>query len=158
MILVTVGTQVPFDRLLQYIDSWLAEQNDKVEVIAQVGNTAFKSTNFETFQSVVPSEFELLVNRCDFIVSHAGMGSILTALRVKKPIIIFPRKAELGEHRNDHQLATCRSFEQTDGVYVVRTEKELRELLTEREKLDSGHLNESPAYNSLIKNLKSLLN
>lgn len=157
MILVTVGTQVPFERLLQYIDSWLANKDEKVEVIAQIGNSSFKSTNFETFQSLQPAEFELLVDQCDLIVSHAGMGSILTALRVKKPIIIFPRKADLGEHRNDHQLATCRSFEETYGVYVARTEDELISLLESKETLESGHLDESSEYKALLNNLRGLV-
>ena len=44
------------------------------------------------------------------IVAHAGMGTILTALEIGKPLLVMPRRAALGEHRNDHQLATARRF------------------------------------------------
>jgi UDP-N-acetylglucosamine transferase subunit ALG13 len=119
MILVTVGTQIPFDRLVAMVDAWVSQSGTKQKVVAQVGNSEFNSTNMEVFQSVEPEQFEKYIHDCDFIISHAGMGSILTALRVKKPIVIFPRNAALGEHRNDHQLATAGSFSNVDGVYVV---------------------------------------
>jgi UDP-N-acetylglucosamine transferase subunit ALG13 len=58
-------------------------------------------------------------------VAHAGMGSILTALEIGKPLVIMPRRAALGEHRNDHQLATAQRFAGRDGVAVAIDETEL---------------------------------
>ena len=58
------------------------------------------------------------------IVAHAGMGTILTALELGKPLLIMPRRAALGEHRNDHQLATAERFAAVDGVKVAFDETE----------------------------------
>jgi len=157
MILVTVGTQIPFDRLIMLVDEWVSESGTKQEVVAQVGSSVYSSKNMTVFQSVEPEKFEQYINDCDFIISHAGMGSILTALRVKKPIVIFPRKAALGEHRNDHQLATARSFSNVDGVYVVHNKEELFDLLSNSASLGGGVLKDSDDYKMLLTNFEDLL-
>jgi len=157
MILVTVGTQIPFDRLIGYVDEWSKETNYESKIIAQIGSSNYTSTTLEVFKSVDPIEFERYINECELIVSHAGMGSILTALRVQKPIVILPRKAELGEHRNDHQLATTRSFSDVHGVYVARTKSELFEHLSSKGKLSSGVLTSSKEYDKLLTNFKKLI-
>jgi UDP-N-acetylglucosamine transferase subunit ALG13 len=57
------------------------------------------------------------------------MGSILTALELGKPIIVMPRRRDLGEHRNDHQLATAAHFRERGNVRVAQDERELEHLL-----------------------------
>jgi UDP-N-acetylglucosamine transferase subunit ALG13 len=157
MILVTVGTQIPFDRLIKSVDDWVGDSNSPQKIMAQVGQSDYCSENMTVFKSVEPEKFEQYILGCDFLVSHAGMGSILTALRVKKPIIIVPRKAALGEHRNDHQLATARSFSSVGGVYVANTEEELFSLLNSSDQLLSGILDDSDEYKKLLANLSKLL-
>jgi len=157
MILVTVGTQIPFDRLIALVDDWISETGTKQEVVAQVGSSDYSSNNMTVCQSVEPEQFEKYIADCDFIISHAGMGSILTALRVKKPIVIFPRKAALGEHRNDHQLATAKSFANVDGVYVATTKEELFSLLSNSSTLGGGVLNDSDDYKLLLSNIANIL-
>ncbi|MEP2653796.1 MAG: glycosyltransferase [Paraglaciecola sp.] len=157
MILVTVGTQIHFDRLIKYVEQWVVESNGEEEVVAQVGSSEFQSNNITVLKSLEPEQFEEYIKKCRFIISHAGMGSILTALRVNKPIIIFPRDASLGEHRNDHQLATARSFSNVDGVYVAKTQDELRQVLSNCSELSSGVLNESQEYKKLLDNIKVLV-
>ena len=63
------------------------------------------------------------------VVAHAGMGSIITALELGKQIIVMPRRAELGEHRNDHQVASARRFAQQGRIVVALDETELVERL-----------------------------
>jgi len=43
-----------------------------------------------------------------------------------RPLLIVPRRAALGEHRNDHQLATARRFAELGSVGVAFDEAELR--------------------------------
>jgi len=157
MILVTVGTQIPFDRLIALVDGWVSQSGYKQKVVAQIGNSDYSSDNMTVFKSVEPEQFEKYIHDCDFIISHAGMGSILTALRVKKPIVIFPRKAELGEHRNDHQLATARSFSSVDGVYVVHDKEQLFDVLTNSSSLGGGVLEDSVDYKLLLSNCSNIL-
>jgi UDP-N-acetylglucosamine transferase subunit ALG13 len=57
------------------------------------------------------------------------MGSIITALEMGKPLVIMPRRAALGEHRNDHQIATARHLQKHKTVRVAWDENELGEAL-----------------------------
>ncbi len=118
MILVTVGTDSPFDRLVKAVDSWCADNSDE-EVFAQIGKTNMKPINFPFCNFMKPPEFKRVIKGADFVISHAGMGTILTSLQYQKPLLVMPRIAELGEHRNEHQLATAKYLKLLDRVNVA---------------------------------------
>lgn len=118
MILVAVGTQFPFDRLIEAVDLW-AEANGRTDVVAQIGPSKYKARAIRTFDFMNPEEFRRLQVEASFMVSHAGMGSILTAMEFGKAIIIMPRDHTLGEHRNAHQQATANRFKDMTGVHVA---------------------------------------
>ena len=63
------------------------------------------------------------------MVAHCGMGSILSALSHGKPIVVMPRSAAKGEHRNEHQFATAQRFSDQPGVTVAWDEADLRNCL-----------------------------
>lgn len=117
MILLTVGTQLPFDRLVAAVDKWAGLNS--VPVVGQIGPTDYvpKSIKFARFFG--QSEMDELVASSSLLISHAGMGSILTALMSAKPIIVVPRRADLGEHRNNHQMATVRRLSSFELVQPV---------------------------------------
>ncbi len=123
MILVTVGMQLGFDRLIRAMDQ-LAPTLDK-EIIAQTGRGDYQPRNMTAREKISPSEFEGLVQKCDLIVSHAGIGTVLTAQRFSTPIVLFPRRLDHGEHRNDHQVATVRNLEGRSGLLVAFEEEDL---------------------------------
>ncbi|QNE31044.1 glucuronosyltransferase [Sphingomonas sp. NBWT7] len=128
MIVVTVGTQLPFDRFIRIVDR-LAPQADE-EVFAQTGRGEYRPVNMR-WQSVVPPiEFEQMIQRCSRIVSHAGIGTIVMAQKHSKPLILFPRLGSLDEHRNDHQLATVRALDGRTGIYTAFDEADLAALIT----------------------------
>lgn len=118
MIFVSVGTQFPFDRIISAIDGW-AERVGNVEVVAQVGRSTYQPRAIRTFAFLKAPEFKKFQDEAEFHVAHAGMGSILTALELGKPIVIMPRDHLRGEHRNGHQMATARRFLDTAGVHVA---------------------------------------
>jgi UDP-N-acetylglucosamine transferase subunit ALG13 len=51
------------------------------------------------------------------------MGTILSALQYQKPIIVMPRRASLGEARNEHQLATVRRLSDTHRIAAAADEE-----------------------------------
>lgn len=63
------------------------------------------------------------------VIAHAGMGSIITAMELGKPILIMPRRAHLQEQRNDHQMATARQLHRQGRVSVAFDERELQTML-----------------------------
>lgn len=127
MIFCTIGTQAPFDRFVRIIDEVATHVNE--EIIAQVYKSEYQAKNIKTVNFLPPDEFNKLFNEARLIVAHAGMGTIISAMRQHKPIIIFPRIAALGEHRNEHQLATAQKMKELGYVYVAKNAKELNELL-----------------------------
>lgn len=128
MILLSVGTQLPFDRLVTALDRWAARA-DETEIIAQIGPATYQPSHLRSFDFMAHEDFKRLQKEARLMVSHAGMGSIITALELGTPIIIFARDHRLGEHRNGHQMATLQQFRDCPGVYVAETEDQLLSLL-----------------------------
>jgi exopolysaccharide biosynthesis glucuronosyltransferase PssE len=124
VIFVTVGTQLPFDRMIGAVDRWAATKAEG-QVFAQVGPTAIQPRHIEYQNFISPAECRERMLAASAVVAHAGMGTILSALEMGKPLLIFPRRAALGEHRNDHQLATARRFAELGTVGVALDEDEL---------------------------------
>jgi UDP-N-acetylglucosamine transferase subunit ALG13 len=127
LIFLTVGTQLPFDRLVRAVDNWCAEQgrNDVFGQIAAPGCNGYHPRHFEWAPFLEPGRMETLFAEADLVVAHAGMGSIITTLTLAKPILIMPRRAAYGEHRNDHQLATAEHLGKRSGIVVAQTEAEV---------------------------------
>jgi len=130
MIFVTVGVQLPFDRLIRSVDEW-ARERGRTDVFAQIGQSDFRPRHIKHCANMGHNEFRKTVAKAEFLVAHAGIGSIITAMELSKPIIVMPRRADLGEHRNDHQLATANSLCGKRMVNVARDESELFSLLDE---------------------------
>jgi len=118
MIFATVGTQLPFDRLLEGLDAW-AGRNRDVPVVAQTGTTRHVFANLRTIASLGQAEFIAQFAAARLIVAHAGMGTILSATEMGKPVILMPRRARFGEHRNDHQIDTAAEMARLSNVTVV---------------------------------------
>jgi UDP-N-acetylglucosamine transferase subunit ALG13 len=123
VIVVTVGTQLPFDRLIKMVDD-IAPSLEQ-EIFAQTGLSRFRPTNYQWQSSVEASEFDKKLAASSVIISHAGIGTVLKAYKYTKPIILVPRKSSLGEHRNDHQTATASKLAGRTGIYIAETTAEL---------------------------------
>lgn len=150
MIFVTIGTQIPFDRLIEILDRIAPELDE--EIYAQALSGKYKPKHFKLIDFIEPDEFEKVFTQARLIVAHAGMGTILSALRNSKPLVIFPRIASLGEHRNEHQKATAMMIKEKNYAYVATDEQELRELL-HKDLHPMKHIGDS-ASESLIKSLE----
>ena len=125
MIFATVGSQMAFDRLVQAVDDWAGRQQPAAEVLAQVGQSAYAARHIRTVASLSPADFRRACTGAEVIVAHAGMGSVLTALELGRPMVLLPRRGDLQETRNDHQLATARWLATREGVWVAEDEADV---------------------------------
>ena len=128
MIFLTTGTQLPFDRLVRAVDDWAEVAKPDCRIFGQVlspPHDPYRPRNFETRTRLSPAEYAEMFGKARLIVSHAGMGTILTALSQGKQICIMPRQFQYGEHRNDHQMATVERLEDHPGLYKARDEEDL---------------------------------
>lgn len=128
MIFLTVGAQMPFDRLVRAVDAW-AVARARDDLFAQIGESEYKPNRLQWAQLLDPTDFKQRYETSQAIIAHAGIGSIITALQLGKPIIIMPRHSSLMETRNDHQIATAKHFKNYPGVAVAWHESELPALL-----------------------------
>lgn len=128
MILATVGTQLPFFRFIKALDQ--IARNHDLDIVAQTCKNYDDAERIKQQPFLSPETFETMARQADLIVGHAGIGTILSAERLNKPLVLFPRIASLGEHRNEHQLATAKAMSARQGIYVAWNEEELRQHLT----------------------------
>lgn len=130
MIFVTVGSQLPFDRMVSQIDAWAATRPE-VEIFGQVGDTEDPPSHFESVSTMSPDEYQRRFAEAELIVGHAGMGTIITALELRKPLLMLARLSNLHESRNDNQVGTARHFKKFSLFEVVESESEIPERLAE---------------------------
>jgi UDP-N-acetylglucosamine transferase subunit ALG13 len=157
VIFVTVGTQLGFDRMIEAFDEWAAA-NPAAGAFAQVGPGDYRPRHVEYSAFVSPAECRERMVAADVIVAHAGMGTILSALELGKPVIVMPRHAALGEHRNDHQIATADRFGELDGVTVAADAEELKLRLDGLGRLSVADRISPFASERLISALSSFIN
>ena len=120
MIFLTVGTQEPFDRLVAAVDAWAATHD--LPVFGQLGALkpdSHRPQHFEWREFISADEYQQRLEASRLIIAHVGMGSIISALTYGKPLVMMARRASLGEHRNEHQLATAAKFEGRAGLHIA---------------------------------------
>ena len=149
MIFVAVGTQLAFDRLIHAVDQWAAARG-RQDVFAQVGPTKSPPSHIAWKNFITADEFRARTAQADVVVAHAGMGTIIGALELGKPIIVMPRKASVGEHRNEHQLATARRFLEQGRISVAFDEVELVQKLDALDQLKPAGLISNSASPELM--------
>lgn len=138
VIFVTVGTQLPFDRLIRAVDEW-AGRVGRTDIFAQTGPTAYEPRSILWARDLEPAAFTARVHEAALIIAHAGMGTIVNALCARIPIVVMPRQAALGEHRNDHQVATVRELGARRLIHVAANEQALACMLDRVDELAPLH-------------------
>ena len=130
MILVTLGTQdKEFTRLIKKIDELIEKKIIKEEVIVQAGCTKYRSDNFKVLDLLPQEEFDALVENCSVLITHGGVGSILTGLKKNKTIIAVPRLKKYDEHESDHQIEIVDEFTKRGYIIGIKDVDELEHAL-----------------------------
>ncbi len=129
MILVTLGTQdKKFTRLLEEIDKLIQEKVINDEVIVQAGYSSdYQSSNMKIFDLINKEDFDKLISECDYLITHGGVGAILTGLKYNKKIIAIPRLKKYKEHVNDHQLQIINNFQEEGYIIGSMDVKDLKD-------------------------------
>ena len=118
MIFVSVGSMLPFDRLIRQMDEWAAAHPD-VPCFAQIGAGSYTPSNMPWVRILKASEFVERVKQSSLLVSHAGTGNVLSAAEYGRPIVIVPRYADAQEHTTDHQVHTANWLRDRPGIVVA---------------------------------------
>jgi UDP-N-acetylglucosamine transferase subunit ALG13 len=145
MIFVTVGTnETPFDRLVAVAQALGADHS----VIVQYGSSSHTSGPGDWHDFLPFEEMESAMRTADAVVTHAGVGSILLALRSGRRPIVMPRRHVLAEAVDDHQVVLARRLERAGLVSVAEDAGEVFDRLQdvlEGTTMPSASLSPDPA-------------
>ena len=135
MILVTLGTQdKDFSRLLKAVEKQIKNGVIKDKVVAQVGTTKYNSDLIEMFDLIPFDKFDELMNECDILITHGGVGSILSGLKNNKVVIAAARLKKYKEHVNDHQLEIIENFSNAGYILELKDFESLDKVLEKAKK------------------------
>jgi UDP-N-acetylglucosamine transferase subunit ALG13 len=115
VILVTIGTSDPFDRLLAAVARLPADE----EIVAQCGTSAVHPENARCVTFLPFDELSALVCTARVVIMHAGAGSVLTALAAGRRPVAVPRLRRYGEAVDDHQVEFGRSLAAAGLITLV---------------------------------------
>ena len=128
MIFVVLGTQkFQLNRLLQKLDEYVEQGLLTDEIYAQIGNSTYKPRHYAYKDFMDKKEFDATIAKADLVIAHSGVGTIITAIHAKKPVVVFPRLAKYKEHVDDHQLDIARAFEMKKYVLCCYENDDLLE-------------------------------
>ena len=133
---VTVGTDHhPFDRLIGWVDSWLANGSNGTGAFVQYGTS--QPPRLAAGEEYLPhDEMDRRIASAKAIVCHGGPGTIIDCMRSGTKPIVVPRRHALGEHVDDHQVRFTSRLEEEGYIKVAADERQLGALL--RDALDGS--------------------
>lgn len=92
----------PFDRLVAAAEAVAVATGERV--VLQRGCSHRPAPHCEVYAVLTPDVFEDLLGRARVVVLHGGSSSFLQARALGHRPIVVPRRPELGEHVDDHQV------------------------------------------------------
>lgn len=128
MILVLLGTQNnSFHRLLEKMDELIEKGVIDEKVLVQSGYTNYESKNMRIFDLIPQEELERYQDQADLIITHGGVGSIISSIKKEKKVIAVPRLHEFQEHVNNHQKQIVEAFDRKGYIMGINRVEELEE-------------------------------
>lgn len=102
-VLVSLGTIKPyrFDRMIDALKPALGSLDS---VVWQLGVTHRQDLRGEVFDQLDADSFAFHSENADVVVTHAGVGTLMSLLDSGKKPLVMARRSAYGEHVDDHQL------------------------------------------------------
>lgn len=130
MIFVTLGTQkFQMNRLIKAVDELAASGRVNDDFFIQTGVSTYKPKNCNHIDFMDSDQYAKYINDCNVLVTHAGVGTILTGNKALKPVVVVPRLAHFGEHVDDHQTQIAQAFSEKGCVLCCNDLDKLAEYI-----------------------------
>jgi UDP-N-acetylglucosamine transferase subunit ALG13 len=113
------------------VDKISGLEKNQEEIFAQIGDSNYKPVHFKAIKRMEAELFDRFIRNSTAVISHSGMGTIESALRYEKPMLVVPRLKKFGEVVNDHQLAIAKRFETSGYLLAAYDEKDVQIKITE---------------------------
>ena len=127
MIFLTLGTQdFQFNRLLEMVDRLVSEGVIRNQVLAQSGCSSHTPSHYRSVDFLDSEAFARHIREADFVIAHAGVGTIMNCIRSGKKLIVVPRDAQYKEHVDNHQYEIAEEFAAGGYLLCAKTYDELK--------------------------------
>lgn len=152
MIFVTVGThEQQFNRLVEYADKIGAEIDE--EVIVQTGYSTYEPLHCQWKNFYEYSEMNKLVEAARIVITHGGPSSFVLPIQKGKIPIVVPRRHELLEHINNHQVDFLQKVSKTLNIFVLNDYEDVREYVFHYDEFIKN-MNNELKFNNMTFNMK----
>jgi UDP-N-acetylglucosamine transferase subunit ALG13 len=141
-----------FGRLVRKMDEIAQRTGERV--VIQTGLASTLPQHAEHFTFKPREEIAALIAESRLVVSHAGIGSVIDALKAARPLVVVPRLRRFGEHNNDHQLDLARAVERRGWGRLVLEVAELDSLCANPPRPHPGY---APAKAPLLAALREAI-
>jgi UDP-N-acetylglucosamine transferase subunit ALG13 len=121
MIVVTVGTTMPFPTLIEEVDRLAGLGVFHEEVVCQTGHTQYTPSNCKSFP--FRNTLDDLYRDASLVITHGG-STVFTLLSLKKRFIAFPNPIGADQH----QLHVLRTLEEQVNLFWSENTKDLERL------------------------------
>jgi UDP-N-acetylglucosamine transferase subunit ALG13 len=122
VILLTLGTHPqPFERAVD----WALDLDD--ELVVQHGSTPARpdAADAKWHEFLDHDILGGLMACADLVICHAGVGTVMSALRLGRTPVVMPRLMEHGEHIDNHQLQITRALASRNYIIPCTERHEL---------------------------------
>lgn len=151
MIFVTVGTsKQDFSRLIREIDKLIDEKVINDEVVVQSNLCMYKPKNFVINSQLSKREYQLYLKKCDLIITHGGVGSIMDGLKNNKKVIAFPRLAKYSEAVNNHQVEIINEFKKMNYILTGKIRDLDKILIDVKSFVPNNYKSNNKLFNNLV--------
>jgi UDP-N-acetylglucosamine transferase subunit ALG13 len=128
-VFVTVGTDHhPFDRLVAWADAW-ARDHPQARVTVQYGHGTAPDTA-QGMVSLPAAGIRARMAAADVVITQGGPGGIIDCRAAGRLPIVVPRRHDLGEHVDDHQVAFATHMAEVGRIALATDEATFRQLMT----------------------------
>ena len=156
MILVLLGTQNnSFYRLLEEIERLIQGGIIQEEVMVQAGYTKYQSASMKILDFISNEELEGWQYKANLIITHGGVGSILSSITKGKKVIAIPRLHQYEEHVNDHQKEIVELFNQKGYIIGKQGIEELEQAIKEIKEFKPNPY--QPSHDKMLKIIEEFI-
>lgn len=135
MIFVTLGTQkFQMNRLVKGVDELALKIPEEIFVQKGWSDYVPKNCKYTDFMDV--AEYNRKIAECSVLITHAGVGTIISGINAKKPIVVVPRMNKYAEHVDDHQCQIAEAFSSKGCVLACTDVEELESYIDKARNYD----------------------
>lgn len=96
---------------------------DGADVLWQVGDTDTSGLAINARISLPPAELTRAMTESDVVITHAGIGSAISALKAGKRPVLVPRRKRFKEHIDDHQAGIAAELDRRGLVFRAEADE-----------------------------------